>query len=114
MLGEEDHARARAPDRVAGARKGLQVRHQAAALGDQRHRRALAAGDDEAGDAVELLLRAHLDDLDALQLLEDRHVLAERALQREHADAQSGVCVGCHLFGVLAVFCKRSKANWAR
>jgi hypothetical protein len=88
-LRQEDHAGAGAPDRAARLGKGLQLGNEAPALGDVRHRRRLAAGDDEAGEACELLLGAHLDGLDVLELGEQCHVLAEAALEREDADAHA-------------------------
>jgi hypothetical protein len=76
-----------------------------------RHSGALAAWDDEAGHSRQLLLGADLDSSDALDFREQRHVLAEAALQREHADCDARRCGGRAGHSVAALL-DRHASDW--
>ena len=82
------------PGRHAAGDPLLQRLEQLESTGELEHRGALAAGDDQAGQPRELLLRADLDGVRAGDAGQQRHVLAEAALQREHAER--GLCSGAH------------------
>ena len=82
---EQDHAGAGAEDRRARRRQVEDRLAQAPAVDELAHRRALAAGQDEAGEAVEVGRQAHLDALDA-DLAQHGEVLGERTLDGEDAD----------------------------
>src|SRR5262249_34529007 len=68
-----------------------QLRDDLVALGQLADGRALAAGDDERVDVVELLGTAHVDRVRA-DALEDAQMLGEVALETEDADAR-GLCL---------------------
>ena len=80
---EHDHAGAGAEDR---RRERADRLVEAVQAHQAHHRGRLAARDDQAVEAVELLRQAHLDPLDA-EATQHRDVLAERSLQCEDADS---------------------------
>ena len=84
-LREDDHPGARAEDRRARAGQVQDRLGEPPAADEAAHRRALAAGQDQPVDVDEILRQAHLHALDA-DRGERGHVLAEGALQRQHAD----------------------------
>ena len=82
---QDDHPGARAEDRGAAIGEVEDRLAQAPALDELAHRRALAAGQDQAADALEVgrLAHAHALDADGGERVE---MLAERALERQDAD----------------------------
>ncbi len=87
VLREEDRSGAGAPHRHPSLRALLELRDDPVVLRELADRRALAAGDDERVDVVELFRPAHVDAIgaDGAQRAE---VLAEVALEAEDADAR--------------------------
>ena len=92
LLRQQDHAGAGAEDRRALARQVEDRLAQPPAVDELAHRGALAAGQDQPAEPLEVLGQANGDRLDA-ELPEDRDVLGERALDGENADPARG-CAG--------------------
>ena len=86
ILREKDRARACPPYGHPGRRAVAQLRDDPVVLRELADRRALAAGDDERVDVVELLRPPHVDTVGA-DLAQPIEVLAEIALEAEDADA---------------------------
>ena len=87
LPGEQNRAGAGAPHGVPGCVEGTDGVPQAVGAEQVRHGGALPAGQDQAAQAAEVLWQADLRDLRA-QPLEQGAVLAEGALEGEHADAR--------------------------
>mmetsp|Transcript_25337 Transcript_25337/g.45166 ORF Transcript_25337/g.45166 Transcript_25337/m.45166 type:complete len:201 (-) Transcript_25337:107-709(-) len=85
VFGQENQACAGAPNRPPSLGKLLQLGEQPPLLSDQRHRRALAAGNNQPVHRGEFLLGAHLDGRRAVELVHHPDVLPEAALQGQHA-----------------------------
>ena len=83
---EHDHARAGAEHRRAGARELAQRLGEPLALDPERHRRRLAAGDDQAVEPVEVGGHAHLAHVGA-EAAQHLAVRLEVALERQDADS---------------------------
>src|SRR5690606_11961370 len=83
---QHDGARARAPQPSACAMELHHRRIEFVRAHELHHRRRLPAGDDHPGQAIEVPRQAHLHHLGA-ETLERQPMLAERPLQRQHADA---------------------------
>ena len=82
---QDDHPRAR-PEQRRAARGKVQDRPAHPPAVDQpAHGRALAPGQDQAVDVLEMLRQAHLDRLHA-DGAQDREMLGEGALEGQHAD----------------------------
>mmetsp|Transcript_19878 Transcript_19878/g.59039 ORF Transcript_19878/g.59039 Transcript_19878/m.59039 type:complete len:268 (-) Transcript_19878:222-1025(-) len=88
-VGEENHAGAGAPDGLAGGREGPQLWNESPSLRHECHGGGLAARDDEAMARVQLLLGSDLQHGHAWDAAQQGHVLAEGALERQDADADS-------------------------
>ena len=69
---------------------GAQRFYQAPTLGDQPHRRAFAAGQDQAIQPFQLLRRTHLAHLRA-EFAQDGNVFNKRALQRQHPNQRASM-----------------------
>ena len=89
---EEDRARAGAPHRHPLAHALTQLRDDLVPRRELADRRALAAGDDERVDVVELLGSAHIDRVRA-DAAQRAQVFGEVALETEDADARVGCCL---------------------
>ena len=81
----EDHPRARAPDRAALVEVAPDAVEQARGDHHLPYRGGLAAGDDDPGQALQVLHGPDLDGLDP-EPAQDLRVLPEVSLQREHPD----------------------------
>src|SRR5688572_6615762 len=86
VLREKDRPRACPPHRHPGRRAVAELRDDPVVLRELADRGALAAGDDQRVDVVELLRPAHVDTVGA-DLAQRIQVLAEIALEAEDADA---------------------------
>ena len=83
---DEDRAGAGPPHRHAVGHALIELRDEAVLRGELADRRALAAGDDQRVDVIELLGTADVDGL-RTDALESLAMLAEVALQAEDAGA---------------------------
>ena len=89
VAGHEDHPRARAPHGFLG-RERVQRGHQAVGRGQLADGRALAAGDDQAVEPVQILRQPHFHRLYA-QRAQDVDVFDKGPLQGEDADSHGGL-----------------------